>query len=566
MSKGFIHEPQIINELALETYLSTSLKLTGSKCLWDHQKACVWKMRELEQEFVTSKFNSESNIYRGILHQPPGNGKTRIAINLAINDRLCNLTLFVVSPNLMKQWQEEFAKCEVPVYVYSNDTVNDNRNIDYQCHLVSHKYATKLCSSLNWFRIIYDEIDTTKAYPFAGKFNPQTTFEWLLTANIHHEDYFSTKSFAVFETYNLSSSYDKEFRIPNATRRAWGKDFYPLNVVNCSEEFITKSQNLCLLEPKIIYQKVKTNSMVAFLRTIGSSWSEHLLQLRHDDFCFLRTGESQITSMSAYIKVVTEKENKKKIQIQHSLHMLKHQRDQQSKISIESQDTIIQGICNQEIKRLSEQIHQQENLLDITNKGLTEIEQRLNCDTLCSICLEEKAKPKTMVNCCKNFFCYGCIVLWMQNSACCPHCRQNLTAADLIVSEMKFPKLLSRIEQTIRLCESNTKKILIFCDYDGTYETISRYCRMLKLNGDQENDARVLTRFKDEKQAILFLNSRNDAKGHNLEYVDHIILYHDVDLDRKRQIIGRAQRPGRDVTQRLLITILEEVEDEDTTH
>jgi hypothetical protein len=101
-----------------------------------------------------------------------------------------------------------------------------------------------------------------------------------------------------------------------------------------------------------------------------------------------------------------------------------------------------------------------------------------------------------------------------------------------------------------------TPRSFLFCDYDGTYETIAQYCEVKKLTGQQKSDTKTLADFRSRSEGILFLNSKHNAKGHNLEFVQQIILYHDVEPEIRKQIIGRAQRPGRDPTEQLQVYIL----------
>jgi len=51
--------------------------------------------------------------------------------------------------------------------------------------------------------------------------------------------------------------------------------------------------------------------------------------------------------------------------------------------------------------------------------------------------------------------------------------------------------------------------------------------------------------FKDGKLKVIFLNSSFDGAGLNLQEATDIILYHDMPPHTQSQIIGRANRIGR---------------------
>ena len=54
-----------------------------------------------------------------------------------------------------------------------------------------------------------------------------------------------------------------------------------------------------------------------------------------------------------------------------------------------------------------------------------------------------------------------------------------------------------------------------------------------------------LKNFKDGNVNVIFLNSRFNGAGINLEQTNDIILYHKMGEDIRRQVLGRALRIGR---------------------
>ncbi len=72
----------------------------------------------------------------------------------------------------------------------------------------------------------------------------------------------------------------------------------------------------------------------------------------------------------------------------------------------------------------------------------------------------------------------------------------------------------------------------------------------VEISGSKATRDAKLKRFKDGRVNIVFLNSRFNGAGINLEMATDIILYHEMPSSIEEQVIGRALRIGRkgDVT------------------
>ena len=56
---------------------------------------------------------------------------------------------------------------------------------------------------------------------------------------------------------------------------------------------------------------------------------------------------------------------------------------------------------------------------------------------------------------------------------------------------------------------------------------------------------RNIERFRNAEVNVVFLNSRTDSSGINMQETTDIILYHTMNDTTTKQIIGRANRIGR---------------------
>ena len=68
-------------------------------------------------------------------------------------------------------------------------------------------------------------------------------------------------------------------------------------------------------------------------------------------------------------------------------------------------------------------------------------------------------------------------------------------------------------------------------------------CKEIK--GRSESREKLIKEFKSGKTRVIFLNSRNNGAGINLQECTDIILYHQMENSTTTQILGRANRIGR---------------------
>jgi len=71
------------------------------------------------------------------------------------------------------------------------------------------------------------------------------------------------------------------------------------------------------------------------------------------------------------------------------------------------------------------------------------------------------------------------------------------------------------------------------------------------LKGNKNTVNKTLSRFKHTQDTVLFMHKKSYGAGLNLQDATDIILFHKLDNDIEKQIIGRAQRSGRKTPLRL---------------
>ena len=185
----------------------------------------------------------------------------------------------------------------------------------------------------------------------------------------------------------------------------------------------------------------------------------------------------------------------------------------------------------------------------------------------CTICYSEIEDP-VLLPCCQNVFCGKCIIKWLETSKTCPMCRSVVQLKEVIYIEKVSDKSEDeeeRKEQARPLSKNKTvidilsrhpnHKFLICSMYDESFSAIRNELEESKMDyveisGTKTSRDTKLRRFREGDVNIIFLNSRFNGAGINLEMVSDIILYHEMPPAIEEQVIGRALRIGRkgDVT------------------
>tara|TARA_Y100000389_G_scaffold69495_1_gene66112 strand:- start:4578 stop:6236 length:1659 start_codon:yes stop_codon:yes gene_type:complete len=204
--------------------------------------------------------------------------------------------------------------------------------------------------------------------------------------------------------------------------------------------------------------------------------------------------------------------------------------------------------------------HHKQKIISL-NKQLDEVEtkfkERLTGD--CSICLGELEKP-VLITCCQNIMCGSCILEWKKTHSSCPLCRSNMTPDCLTYIKKKHEspsheKTCSRRKtkpETIMDIINNNKngKFIVFSNYSESFPLIHRVLQennvsFKELQGQTGTRNKTITQFKKGDIRVMFLNSKNNGAGINLQEATDIILYHQLDRDLETQVVGRANRIGR---------------------
>lgn len=168
----------------------------------------------------------------------------------------------------------------------------------------------------------------------------------------------------------------------------------------------------------------------------------------------------------------------------------------------------------------------------------------------CPICLDEFKHPATTLTCCSKMFCLECVVPCQR----CPMCRTPITHDTLVVindDAKPVAEKKTKLEHLIELVRGDGK-FLVFSKSDVTFDKMAKCVadeegvRTSKLMGNSSVIESRVNRYNSGDIKVLLLNPSHYGCGINLQKTTDIVFFHKFDTDMEKQIIGRAQRIGRD--------------------
>lgn len=174
----------------------------------------------------------------------------------------------------------------------------------------------------------------------------------------------------------------------------------------------------------------------------------------------------------------------------------------------------------------------------------------------CSICYELLSDP-VIEPACDNAFCGKCLLTALSYNKDCPICRSKIDTTKLIYigeasnDKLKKPKTKNQYLTEIILSSPNGK-FIVFSSWDETFDQIrclfdTEQITYTEIKGTAETRTKNITNFKEGRIQVIFLNSGNNGSGINLQEATDIILYHTMSKDTMTQIMGRANRIGRQI-------------------
>jgi SNF2 family DNA or RNA helicase len=461
-----------------------------------------------------------------------------------------DLNMIVCSYGLIKQWEKyiQLFSDELTYFLMTSTAnfekyklINDEKKfsimlVSANFYKVITNYFTERRFRLN--RVFFDEVDTV-SIPMAKQINSK--FYWLVSASYRNILYPYPKwNYGYLKSYMISSGIQGNAFIKNI--------FAQFSKCLNEEEKICLSKIILKNEDSYVDESFNLPEIRKTIYVCKTPIEFHILDgiTSLNILKSLHAGDVETAIQCLNQGNVNKEEHIIGIVKQDTENKIKN-----TKIKIESTKNMVFG--NENI---------QKNKISFLETELLKLEEKLNllCERiteshLCNICYEPH-KNKSITKCCKNSFCLECICFWLNNNQSCPFCKNYLNVNELYIvndniqsscEELnKFEKLEMLLKE---LLKTSKRKILIFSNYDITFQNISIILEKNNLSYDYLKGIginNIINKYKHTNDNnILLVNTKAYGCGLNLENTTDIIMFHKFDSQDEKQIIGRAQRPGR---------------------
>lgn len=519
--------------------------------LYPHQKASVVNMEKLEKFkriTIENRYSCETEF--GILGDIPGYGKSYSIIALMLRDKMewdCsqeyvknNIRVFndsvrIIQPSVkkriktnlivcpvsvMKQWSDYLSKAP-SLSVFEISTRKHVHNFEVGKHDVVLLNSTKFNEVIDiagentvWKRFIFDE---AASITIPSMRNINFGFMWLVTATY---DY-------IYSIKGNGHNFLRNFI------RSIPYNFLEHFVVKNNDDFIRESFYMPPVET-ITHQCINPR-VLSILRNHIDDETRTMISAGNIKGAITKLG-GNIFSTTNLIEIVKKRKAEKITACQQSLEFW------------EKRDN----------KKESDQWRERLVTLEAEMREIEDKYKNMLKDD-CSICYDQLTNH-TMVSCCQNIFCGNCIMKWLQtNHNTCPLCRHVIKPVDLSFiknendNEDDKKKLKNKKDVVIDIinnCVARNRKVILFSSYDETFDIIrsqlyENKIDFAELSGHRSVRESKLENFMKGELSVIFLNSRFNGAGINLQIADDIILYHKMAEGLRKQVLGRALRIGR---------------------
>lgn len=570
--------------------------------LRDHQQALLAAMVEREQQMTTGIPLDESTFYSrvGILGDHVGSGKTLVALShIALTCQQENITykrcvsdgyqrehtfsiedvtvspemgatLIIVPHILYRQWKTAIEKqttlkcyfCSSKRDLGRTSIVADIINSD--CVLVSntlYRYFDELCrdADIQWKRIYVDEVDSmvmpSNRSPLKAAFIWFLTATWqnlvvtfnhyypniILNENLplepEYEQYIRQTLGNYKRTYFVSYRFFENYMTENSNR------YY--QVLRSRKAFLDDSLALPAFSHRYIMCEAPAEEVA--VRQFLTPQIREMLNAGNTEGALRSLGVKEESETSLADAVIQ--------------NMMKELRRAEQTLTFKQQlEYSSQAAKEAALASLERKIVSLKTQLESIKQRLDE-----NRHGDCPVCYDSlKEEIPVLLQCCNNFICSKCVLQYMsknnssQATAACVWCRAPINPERITAISKKKKSLPvgtqskpGKIESVIKaIKEKSEGKFLLFCKYNDIFTKIENRLREENipieiLQGNKDMIAGAVDRFRKGESKVLCLHSDLQCAGLNLEAATDIFILHKMDITTQQQIIGRAQRLGR---------------------
>lgn len=191
-------------------------------------------------------------------------------------------------------------------------------------------------------------------------------------------------------------------------------------------------------------------------------------------------------------------------------------------------------------------------------KWIATVKERVESDNLCPVCYEQP-RNKCVMQCCSATYCFECAANWVSRNGKCGSCRRPATTNTMHVITDSQPAcdpvrdpVRPKKESCVTLVQALLQKdpaarVLVCCSNWNVFDDMRELYRygVCVMKGSGATINKAITRFEKGICRIMCVASDCYSSGVNLPMVTDVILFNRMSAATEKQVIGRAQRPGR---------------------
>lgn len=473
-----------------------------------------------------------------------------------------NTSLFIVPHNICQQW-ETYIREQTTLKAY---IVKKTKDCDYDREgfygdvfmsdmvLVSCTMMKKFMAAIHWrfipfenvvwSRVFVDEADsihlTTRHNDISARFTWFITGSWLnmlFPDGFYNCNQLPSHIQKMIGSSNIPGVYSRMNYVASTLNTTRNPEFAKLILRN-SEGWI----NVSLQQPTVNHNTIMCQAPTNFgiLRDFIKPEAMQALHAGDTDGALQAMGikpsskESMIEQVTASLRADLIQEEKilaLKREITYSTEAAKRH-------AIESGEKKIQELRNK--------------LGDLENRVANVVH------TSCPICYDVPQNT-TLTPCCRNAFCLACLCECISKNPTCPLCRTKITSASKLIvlgegtagteDTGKGDELPTKGAALINLIAKSdpTKRFLVFSAHEASFKGVKDIlkgkgikCEMLM--GSATRIESIRKQFREGKVRVLCMNARHIGAGINLESATDVVLYHRMNTELEKQVVGRAIR------------------------
>lgn len=508
--------------------------------LWPHQLAALHACHDVEQN---------SRVRAGVMCDRPGAGKTNVLLALALSTARSSSrrqsTIIVVPHNILSQWRDAATNFAAPgllsvgvidsyppvaAMLHRPAAVLNAHDIIITTTLYFNTIATALHGSgVMAHRLVFDEVDSVagmmqNAFP--------AKFTWFVSAT-------AVENFV--NTTNVG-----------AEQRKYVSTAASAVQIRCEDAFVDAS--ITLPEPEhstIVLENVIIDNVLAGVLSRNEMGALNAM-------CFDHILLSKATTV-----IASNEAEAVRALLDDSAAIAEHARVREREIATQLAERS-QFMTDLSRTATEYDLKHVQKLAQTHESRIATITQRLADNVCCPICISPVEGDRLVTRCCNKTFCEPCMRSWNARSSSCPTCRATINGVvviqrtptetasdDDVVTVMR--RMTNKIEALGVLLKTKMKngRIILFSDFQATFKQAAILLRRLgltytELDGGNVRELDAAQQdFRSGRAQVLLVNSAFYGAGMNLECATDVVFMHSMAPHMEKQVIGRAQRPGR---------------------